>query len=128
MSDLKEYSLEEIAKHDKKEDCWIILGNEENGGPKVYNITNYLDEHPAGDQIVLEYAGKDAEEAFSNACHSQNAKAIAKTFLIGTVKEDPEFLANRKTKKQKTPGSPLAVIVVLLAILVAVYLLQTRQQ
>ena len=42
MSELKSISLEEVAKHDTREDCWIIVGTD------VLDVTKYLDEHPGG--------------------------------------------------------------------------------
>jgi hypothetical protein len=27
------------------------------GGPKVYDVTKYLDDHPGGGEIMLEFAG-----------------------------------------------------------------------
>jgi cytochrome b involved in lipid metabolism len=29
--ELKEYTTEEIAKHTADDDCWMIIGNENNG-------------------------------------------------------------------------------------------------
>lgn len=28
---LKEYTLEEVSKHTKHDDCWLIIGNSSNG-------------------------------------------------------------------------------------------------
>lgn len=46
-------------------DCWIIIGNNSNGGEKVFNITNYLNEHPGGPEIILEFAGLFLIHCFS---------------------------------------------------------------
>lgn len=32
------YTKDEVIKHNKRSDCWIILNN------KVYNVTEFLDE------------------------------------------------------------------------------------
>merc|ERR1711988_194674 len=52
------YSKEEVAKHNTKNDCWVILSG------KVLNVTNFLSEHPGGELAILTFAGKDATEEF----------------------------------------------------------------
>ncbi|KAJ7099534.1 glyoxylate dehydrogenase [Mycena belliarum] len=47
-----------VAQHASRESCWIIVHN------KVYDITDFLDEHPGGSKIILRYAGKDATAAY----------------------------------------------------------------
>ncbi|KAK5650552.1 hypothetical protein RI129_001581 [Pyrocoelia pectoralis] len=45
---LPEYSLEEVSKHATKETkIWVIFRR------GVYDITNFVEEHPGGDQIML---------------------------------------------------------------------------
>jgi L-lactate dehydrogenase (cytochrome) len=42
----------EVARHNSRDSCWIIVkGN-------VYDVTDYLDSHPGGNRILLNYAGK----------------------------------------------------------------------
>ena len=48
------FTREEVSKHNKKGDCWIIL----NG--YVYNVTKFLNIHPGGSRIISIYAGQDA--------------------------------------------------------------------
>lgn len=52
----KEFSLDEIAKHNKKEDLWIAVKG------VVLDVTNWLDEHPGGPQALFSHMGKDASE------------------------------------------------------------------
>jgi len=49
---------EEVAKHNKPDDAWIIVDGD------VYDVTKFAGVHPGGTQILLEYAGKDATEDF----------------------------------------------------------------
>ena len=52
----KEFSLEEVAKHNKKDDLWIAVKG------VVLDVTNWLDEHPGGPQALFSHMGRDATE------------------------------------------------------------------
>lgn len=52
----KEYAMEEVAKHNKKDDLWIVVKG------VVLDVTNWLDEHPGGAQALFSHMGKDASE------------------------------------------------------------------
>lgn len=52
----------------------------------MYNVTEYLDEHPGGSDVICEAAGKDADDMFEATGHSNEARTILKKFLIGTLK------------------------------------------
>lgn len=59
MSDKSPVSIEEVKKHVTRDDgVWVIIHG------KVYDVTEWLDEHPGGSKILLKYAGKDATEEF----------------------------------------------------------------
>lgn len=45
---------EEVAKHNTKNDCWIVVNN------IVYNVSNFRKKHPGGSKILEFYAGQDA--------------------------------------------------------------------
>ena len=69
----KTLTLAEVAAHDREEDCYLIIGNERTGGAKVYDVTKYLDEHPGGDAVLLELAGK-SDDMFEDIGHSMSAR------------------------------------------------------
>jgi predicted heme/steroid binding protein len=52
----REISLEEVAKHNKKDDVWVVVKG------CVLDCTNFLEEHPGGAQAILNFAGRDATE------------------------------------------------------------------
>jgi len=51
-------TAEEVAKHDKENDCWVVIDEE------VLDVTKFLDDHPGGKKAIMIYAGKDATEEF----------------------------------------------------------------
>lgn len=52
----KEFTMEEVAKHNKKDDLWIVVKG------VVMDVTNWLDEHPGGAQALFSHMGRDATE------------------------------------------------------------------
>ena len=72
------FTLEEVSKHNKKDDAWLIINN------KVYDITKWIPIHPGG-MIIMKGVGKDATELFNNIGHDNYAKNKLKTFQIGLL-------------------------------------------
>lgn len=58
----KEYSMEEVQKHNKKDDLWIVVKG------VVLDVTNWLDEHPGGPQALFSHMGRDATEGTYLSC------------------------------------------------------------
>lgn len=52
----KEFSLDEVAKHNQKDDLWIAVKG------VVLDVTHWLDEHPGGPQALFSHMGRDASE------------------------------------------------------------------
>jgi cytochrome b involved in lipid metabolism len=48
----KTFSLEECKQHTSDKDCWLVVHG------KVYNVTDFLEEHPGGYDIILTSAGR----------------------------------------------------------------------
>ncbi|TFY80695.1 hypothetical protein EWM64_g3318 [Hericium alpestre] len=66
MGAAKPISGKVVAQHNTRESCWIIVHG------KVYDVTDFLDEHPGGSKIILKYAGKDATQEY-DPIHPPNA-------------------------------------------------------
>lgn len=43
-----------------------------------YDISEFLDQHPGGEEVVLETAGTDASGAFDDVGHSSDARDMLK--------------------------------------------------
>ncbi|XP_072386574.1 uncharacterized protein [Diabrotica undecimpunctata] len=91
-ADTKLYSYEEISRHNGKDDprVWIVIRD------VVYDVTDYLEEHPGGAELITEWAGKDATKEFDNFGHSSDAKNKLKKLKIGEVVNE-----ERKKKVKK---------------------------
>ncbi len=77
--EMKTYTVEDVAKHNKETDCWVIV----NG--VVVDVTHFMAKHPGGKKAILLFAGKDATEEF-NMLHDANV--IEKYYpqgIIGTL-------------------------------------------
>lgn len=98
-------TMDEVAKHNTAEDCWIILGNDFNGGRKVYDATSYLNEHPGGGDIVVNLAGKNADEFFEDAGHSKEARDMLEEFLLGDLVLTAQELRDLQIEEKRKAGA-----------------------
>lgn len=73
MSEKKIYRESEVTgKKDKS--TWLIIHD------NVYDVTKFLEEHPGGEEVLLEQAGRDATEAFEDVGHSNDARELMKDY------------------------------------------------
>ncbi|KAL0580534.1 hypothetical protein V5O48_001521 [Marasmius crinis-equi] len=71
---------------------------------QVYNVSDFIDEHPGGDEVILAEAGAhDATEAFEDVGHSDEARALLPGMLVGTFK-DAEKLGKGSSSSSNMPG------------------------
>jgi len=78
---LPEYAWDEILKHDKSGDFWLVFA----GG--VYDVSEWMYRHPGGAEVFIELYGQDATDAFNEIGHSAEAQQLAQSFKIGRLKE-----------------------------------------
>ncbi|KAK3396369.1 FAD binding domain-containing protein [Sordaria brevicollis] len=76
----KEYTMEEVAKHNKKEDLWVVVKG------VVLDLTNWLEDHPGGVQALLNFMGRDATEEFEMLHDDEVIPKYAPEQVIGRVK------------------------------------------
>merc|ERR1719352_1021003 len=73
------YTLEEVAKHTVKGDCWVVVAGQ------VLNVSNFLSQHPGGELAILTFAGKDATEEFNMIHPPDVIPKYAPDAIIGNV-------------------------------------------
>ncbi|BEJ11294.1 hypothetical protein CspHIS471_0107160 [Cutaneotrichosporon sp. HIS471] len=111
------YSLSDLKTHKTRKSLWLSIHH------KVYDVTKFIDEHPGGDEVLLEEAGRDATEAFEDVGHSDEARELLKTLLIGKL--NPDDVGNLQKAPgvnqsvNKGPGGSQLPLFVVLALIVA---------
>ncbi|KAK9473777.1 FAD binding domain-containing protein [Dipodascopsis tothii] len=76
----KEYTAADVAKHNKKDDCWVIVKN------IVMDVTNFLPDHPGGVNAILNFAGRDATAEFEMLHEDRVIPKYSADAVIGRVK------------------------------------------
>ena len=76
------FTASDVLQHNSESSCWITYGN------KVLDVTNFLADHPGGEEFILKYAGRDVENAMKDVdehAHSESAFDMLDEFLIGRL-------------------------------------------
>ncbi|POS84048.1 hypothetical protein EPUL_001986 [Erysiphe pulchra] len=121
---LPTYLPDEIADHNTFESCFVLMGS------KVYDITDFLDSHPGGGDLILKYAGRDITYILKDQdvhTHSDAAYEVLEDSLVGFIQPqkkfsskienfdthqtsllppDGEFLSNKQQENNKKPQYP----------------------
>ncbi|XP_071381225.1 cytochrome b5 type B [Centroberyx affinis] len=113
-SGVKYYTLEEIRAHNVSKDTWLIIHD------KVYDITGFLEEHPGGEEVLLEQAGADATESFEDVGHSTDAREMLEQYFVGELHMDDRKKENSKDVCNSSSGESSSWTMWLLPAIVAV--------
>jgi len=93
--------MEDVAKHNTKEDCWVVLYG------KAYDLTKFAKVHPGGAKLITDAAGMDATALF-DPIHPKDImdKLLKPSLTMGTVDPatiKPEHIAKPPEKKKAAP-------------------------
>ncbi|KAI1330701.1 inositolphosphorylceramide-B C-26 hydroxylase [Xylariaceae sp. FL0255] len=69
----------EVESHKSAKSCYVTIGE------NVYDVTDFLDAHPGGADLILDYAGKDIEEILKDEAshtHSEAAYEVLDDSLV----------------------------------------------
>jgi len=83
------FSRTQVLEHNKKDDCWIIIRN------NVFDLTDFISEHPGGSEILLARAGEDATSYFITK-HGKNPGILRQLekYKIGEVRQEEKITAD----------------------------------
>ncbi|WQF83751.1 Putative cytochrome b5-like heme/steroid binding domain, cytochrome b5, heme-binding protein [Colletotrichum destructivum] len=85
-----ELTYQDVAEHNTKKDLFMVIHD------KIYDCTKFVDEHPGGEEVLLDVGGQDATEAFEDVGHSDEARETLEQLLIGDLKRQPGDPAPKK--------------------------------
>jgi len=114
MAASKEYTYSDVAEHNTKKDLFLVIHD------KIYDTTKFVDEHPGGEEVLLDVGGQDATEAFEDVGHSDEARETLETLLVGNLKRQPgdpkpsaptQFTAGSSTTDNSGMGNTMYAVV-----------------
>jgi len=79
----KEFTYSDVSSHSAKKDLYLVIHD------KVYDASSFVDEHPGGEEVLLDVGGQDATEAFEDVGHSDEAREILEGLSVGILKRQP---------------------------------------
>jgi cytochrome b involved in lipid metabolism len=78
---LPTYTLEDIAVHNNVDSCWTAIKC------NVYDLTDFITQHPGGERGVLKTCGKDGTQDFLGAHSRWPAEKALDNYKIGTLSQ-----------------------------------------
>ena len=76
----------DVARHNSSKSCYVTVG------VNVYDVTDFLSDHPGGGELILQYGGKDVAEIMGDEIshkHSESAYEILNERCIGLMATAP---------------------------------------
>ncbi|XP_054856420.1 cytochrome b5 [Eublepharis macularius] len=89
------FTLAEVAQRNTAREAWLVIRG------RVYDVTRFVSEHPGGEEVLLEQAGRDATEPFEDVGHSADAWEMLDQYLIGELHP-----CDHKPDSSEVPGKP----------------------
>ncbi|CAO3595113.1 unnamed protein product [Absidia cylindrospora] len=89
------FTLKEINKHNTENSCWVVYRE------KVYDMSVFLRDHPGGEDLILEYGGKDVTSVMKDTAsheHSDSAYEMMDDYCIGDVSQPRQFNDKEREK------------------------------
>ena len=85
------YTAEDVAQHNTTANCWVSRRG------KIYDVSAFLPDHPGGDDLILNYAGKDIEEVMKDRDeheHSDSAYDMLEEYVVGKIGNEASIVSD----------------------------------
>eukprot|EP01111_Echinosteliopsis_oligospora_P001169 TRINITY_DN1163_c0_g1_i1.p1 TRINITY_DN1163_c0_g1~~TRINITY_DN1163_c0_g1_i1.p1 ORF type:complete len:152 (-),score=70.86 TRINITY_DN1163_c0_g1_i1:117-572(-) len=93
---MTQFTAEQIKEHNKHGDTWVSIHQ------KVYNLSEFMSEHPGGEEVLRDLAGTDATSDYVNVGHSKDADKLMEKYFVG------ELLGGKKAEAQVNQSAAAA--------------------
>ena len=124
----KQYTRNEVqTTTDGKNKTLIILHD------MVYDVSGFLNEHPGGEEILLDHEGKDGSDDFDDVGHSKDAFDLMQKYRVGEVVESERTnkspkktwatTYNKQPEKKDEGQNPVLFVVAVVVVLIATFYL-----
>ncbi|KAF2738944.1 hypothetical protein EJ04DRAFT_509116 [Polyplosphaeria fusca] len=88
----------EVTKHNSRKSCWIVLDS------KVYDMTDFLGNHPGGAAVLMKQAGSDATTEFKKYHPLEYVNQLPPEAHLGAI--DPNTFGNLRAPKDAETNDP----------------------
>ena len=112
----------DVATHSGKDDAWLVIDG------KVFDVSKYLEDHPGGEEVLLDRVGQDATEDFEDVGHSQDARKQLTTFEVGELPPSERKSASASSGGGGGGMGAMVLVPVLLAVGAGYYYMTQMQQ
>ena len=82
----------------------------------VYDITKFLEQHPGGEEVVLEVAGTDGTDGFEDVGHSEDARSMLAEYKIGELPAAEKEAAKAKAAARSEGGGGSGSIITIIGL------------
>lgn len=108
-------TLATVAKHKTRNDIWLSIHD------KVYNVTEYMENHPGGEEVLMDRAGAIATEDFEDVGHSRDARKQLDKYELGMLPPSERAAKKSDDGSSEGGGAGIMAVPVLLAAIGAGY-------
>ncbi|KAL0941457.1 cytochrome b2 [Colletotrichum truncatum] len=99
-------SLTDLSKHNTKTDCWIAVHS------KVWDITDFISEHPGGPSVLLKCAGSNATKIFDEVHAPDILEELPEEKFVGVLRDatpDVPAMASQPASDNRTAASTVGL-------------------